>query len=342
MLLQVYNEWRTARAMGNQDSFCRENFLSSTVLVMIDNVRDQFLSLLTGELGMGSLSRICRNDANVTCVKAVITAGLFPNVISVFSKQKQGKSKRSLAEGESSDARMLTQTGTPVSLHPLSVNARQPVTHGWLVYFEMVKSNGVLVRDCTSADPLMMILFGGPPDLLKFKPDKAGRKKMATLKLGKFQFSVNATCAKQLWDLRHCVDALLECKFDPCIRQRGQPTGQRSGTGAVAASDSDSLDATQKVSVFEEDAILRMIEAHGKRLREQNTQNYRPPSGGRGQGGAKRGRGGAGAGGSGRSKNSVGGGNSKKAKRIAKQKERAERGRGRGGGAGGGRGGRSK
>jgi len=89
-----------------------------------------------------------RNSENVPLLKAVITAGLYPQVIVVDSTKKPPK--------------LNTRAGE-VFLHPACLDATNEANldSRMLVYHEMVKTAKVYVRDATTISPYALLLFGG-------------------------------------------------------------------------------------------------------------------------------------------------------------------------------------
>ena len=93
------------------------------------------------------------NANNQQLLKAVLCAGLFPNVL----KATPGKSQPSLS-----------QQKQQVQIHPSSFNKGAPrFETGWLVYHEKVAANGkVSVHDCSPVSALDLFLFGAEPQVL--------------------------------------------------------------------------------------------------------------------------------------------------------------------------------
>lgn len=89
-----------------------------------------------------------QNAENVPLLKAVITAGLYPNIIVVDASKKVPK--------------LNTRNGE-VFLHPACLDAQNEANldSKMLVYHEMVKTAKVYVRDATTISPYALLLFGG-------------------------------------------------------------------------------------------------------------------------------------------------------------------------------------
>ncbi|KAL1500164.1 hypothetical protein AB1Y20_012834 [Prymnesium parvum] len=90
------------------------------------------------------------HSASIHILRAVICAGLYPNVVRV----EQSSERRAPAfEGPG---------GAAVALHPSTVNADLPLFESrWLVYYEKVRTSKVFLRDSTMVTPYSILLFGG-------------------------------------------------------------------------------------------------------------------------------------------------------------------------------------
>lgn len=90
-ILNAFNQWSELRHTKGQravQSFLRENFLGRITLFQMDDLRKQFHSLL---IDIGFLPKYFRlkdknhvanaNSHNIGLIKAVLSAGLYPNII---------------------------------------------------------------------------------------------------------------------------------------------------------------------------------------------------------------------------------------------------------------------
>ena len=167
-LLRAFDGWRNAKSRGEEWSFCRRYFLSNTTLRMIDEMRKQFFELLIGigfmsEMRGSSKSSRRRwqkhllngphnaNASNLSLIRSVICAGLYPNILRIMPTKKEGEEPKIKAkDGE-------------VFIHPVSVNFQEKRFNSrkLLVYMEKVKSSKVYIRDCSVISPYSVLLFGG-------------------------------------------------------------------------------------------------------------------------------------------------------------------------------------
>jgi len=178
-ILNAYNGWLEAKKTGKsaEFAFTRENFLSWRALEGIADLRDQFTQLLTDFLGSSSKKKgggryrgrqrasvlqtdpdwiqANRNSGNKRLLKAVIVAGLYPNLIKVDPGSRPDAPPRLsfLAENGRTEK---------IQIHPSSINfeAKKFITK-WLVYHERVQTTAIFVRDSTAVTPYQLLLFGG-------------------------------------------------------------------------------------------------------------------------------------------------------------------------------------
>ncbi|MCL4126915.1 UNVERIFIED_CONTAM: hypothetical protein GTU68_057753, partial [Idotea baltica] len=87
MLANVFRKWQDTRG-GETNRFVWDNFLSSSILMQLKNMRAQFTDILNDRKFIATRNpdarSVNRNSDNVSLVKAVITAGLYPNVARVL------------------------------------------------------------------------------------------------------------------------------------------------------------------------------------------------------------------------------------------------------------------
>ena len=96
-----------------------------------------------------------RNASNTRLVKAVLVAGLYPNLIRVDPSSKPSAPPRLF---------YLSELGKDETLqvHPSSVNhGAKKFSARWMVYHERVQTTSVFVRDCSTVTPYQLLLFGG-------------------------------------------------------------------------------------------------------------------------------------------------------------------------------------
>lgn len=172
LVLNAHQQWIAARGMGRQEerAFLRDNFLSGQTLRMIDKMKNQFMRLMR-EIGFYDRRKHEEhnlNSGNIGLVKAILCAGLYPNVIKVDAPAASGGKKKKKGGRGGGQARLVTkklwEAGAKeevVALHPSSVLNGGGSVSGFLVYHEKVKTTRVYVRDASIVNPLALLLFGG-------------------------------------------------------------------------------------------------------------------------------------------------------------------------------------
>ncbi|ORX97986.1 P-loop containing nucleoside triphosphate hydrolase protein [Basidiobolus meristosporus CBS 931.73] len=180
--MTVYNAycaWKNAftNKPGTIISFCNKYFLNHQTLCMIEEMKNQFLRLLVSigfvqldESHTQSLARsgyskrieLCQVPASlnvysgyVSVITAVITAGLYPNIVRYHTDTRQ------YTTGPNEDS---------VFIHPSSINYRprgsEPVySSNWFVYHTLMKSSKVFVWETSAVDQYAVVLFGDKLDI---------------------------------------------------------------------------------------------------------------------------------------------------------------------------------
>ncbi|ESO82989.1 hypothetical protein LOTGIDRAFT_134281, partial [Lottia gigantea] len=164
-LYNAYLGWKRASYTGrnSEESYCRQNFLKRSTLLDIENVKEDLMKLV-GSIGFDisySMSKDSEktDPAVIAMVKAIITAGLYPNVGKVTHTPVPDAAlypDRKLCIVETQYA--------PIAIHPSSVN-RYMENNGWVIYHEKVKLSRVYLRDVTLISPYPLLLFGGAIDV---------------------------------------------------------------------------------------------------------------------------------------------------------------------------------
>eukprot|EP00741_Cyanophora_paradoxa_P004167 tig00000786_g4048.t1 len=154
-----------------------------------------------------------RDDAYCNEVRAVLAAGLYPNVVSVELPETKnparvrGDGGGSMAKDHK--AREITHSTKHdgrVHLHPGSVNfASTDFESRWLVFLEKVKTNKVFIRDSSMVSPFALLLFGGPISV--------DHQRAVVAVDGWIEFHAPARVAVLARELRALVDELLERKL---------------------------------------------------------------------------------------------------------------------------------
>ncbi|XP_066989713.1 ATP-dependent DNA/RNA helicase DHX36-like isoform X1 [Macrobrachium rosenbergii] len=156
MYVYVYDGWERACQGHNDRQFVRENFLSTAVLYQLKNMRQQFMGLLYDHKFVNTKNprseEANRNSDNLALVRAIITAGLYPNVTRALPVRKPKPNR---------NPPMLTAYERRVHLHPKSVNEKEGLFESpWLMYREKIKSSKVYIHDSSMVPNYPLLFFG--------------------------------------------------------------------------------------------------------------------------------------------------------------------------------------
>jgi uncharacterized membrane protein YgcG len=141
-------------------------------LFQMDESRKQYAKLL---VDIGFLPRGFRltgkehgansNAQNLGLVKAVLAAGLYPNIIVAPPSIVNGTSKQT-ANGVAFKSR----NKGDVHLHPCTILfTAKRLDSRYCCFHEIVKTTKMYIRDCTTVSPFALVLFGGA---LRVYPDQ--------------------------------------------------------------------------------------------------------------------------------------------------------------------------
>ncbi|KAI4375529.1 hypothetical protein MLD38_013387 [Melastoma candidum] len=188
LMVVAYNRWERIlkeKGMKAAQHFCNSYFLSSSVMFTLRDMRIQFGTLLA-DIGFLSLPSNHKtglkkdkvdswlsdpsksfnlNSGHSQIVKAILCAGLYPNV----AANEQG-----ISEAAMSNFKASSWKGVPawfdgkreVYIHNSSINADSKVfRYPFLVYLEKVETSKIFLRDTTVVSPFSMFLFGGSIDI---------------------------------------------------------------------------------------------------------------------------------------------------------------------------------
>lgn len=169
-IYNAYSRWKTARKAGHdaEMAFCMQNYVKRKTLLEIESVKTDLIKLVKSVgflsakdekqlIGAASWNSTIDSSPSVhlnpklcALIKAVILAGLYPNVAKVCSeKDPDGTNRICGAEMPQGIA----------YVHPSSVN-RMLQAQGYMTYQEKTKQSQVYLRDCTLVSPFPLLLFG--------------------------------------------------------------------------------------------------------------------------------------------------------------------------------------
>ncbi|XP_030925913.1 DExH-box ATP-dependent RNA helicase DExH1 isoform X2 [Quercus lobata] len=212
-LLKAFEGWKDAKRNGKERAFCWDNFLSPVTLQMMDDMRMQFVDLLSG-IGFVDKPRGAnaynQYSHDLEMVSAILCAGLYPNVVQCKTRGKR--------------TAFYTKEVGKVDIHPASVNAGVHLFPlPYMVYSEKVKTTSIYVRDSTNISDYALLLFGG-----NLIPSKTGEG--IEMLGGYLHFSASKSVLELIRKLRTELDKLLNRK----IEEPGLDISME-GKGVVAA-----------------------------------------------------------------------------------------------------------
>ncbi|XP_042375797.1 DExH-box ATP-dependent RNA helicase DExH1-like isoform X1 [Zingiber officinale] len=196
-LRNAFEAWKDAKHGGRERAFCWENFLSPITLQMMEDMRKQFLDLLS-DIGFVDKAKGAKaynqygDDMEMIC--AVLCAGLYPNVI-----QCKRRGKRTA---------FYSKDVGKVDIHPSSVNARVNLFPlSYMIYSDKVKSSSIYIRDSTNISDYALLLFGG-----NLTPSESGEG--IEMLDGYLHFSAPKNRLQLIQRLRGELDKLLQRKIE--------------------------------------------------------------------------------------------------------------------------------
>ena len=151
-LANVMSRYENSRS---KSSFCWNNFLSESTLKMLLNMKHQFGEHLYRAKFIESEDILAksanRNSDNESLVRAVICAGLYPNVARI----KRVKTKPFL------QTKLEGPTDRMLMFHPKSVLVDETsFKYPWVVYHLKIESANVYLWDASIVSPLALLFFG--------------------------------------------------------------------------------------------------------------------------------------------------------------------------------------
>ncbi|KAM5559305.1 DExH-box ATP-dependent RNA helicase DExH1 [Rosa sericea] len=196
-VVKAFEGWKDAKHNGSGKSFCWDNFLSPVTLQMMEDMRLQFVDLLSN-IGFVDKSRGAnaynQYSHDLEMVSAILCAGLYPNVV-----QCKRRGKRTA---------FYTKEVGKVDIHPGSVNAGVHLFPlPYMVYSEKVKTASIYIRDSTNISDYSLLLFGG-----NLIPTKTGEG--IEMLGGYLHFSASKSVLELIRKLRRELDKLLNRKID--------------------------------------------------------------------------------------------------------------------------------
>jgi ATP-dependent RNA helicase DHX36 len=309
-ILNAFDQWSELRRCKANNrtvqTFLKDNFLGRLTLFQMEDLRKQFRSLL---VDIGFLSRDFRlkdmnhpsnaNAQNLGLLKAVLCAGLYPNILvapkSVITSAPPRRSDKKMGE-----VAFRSHTKGEVYLHPSTIAFEDVrLDSRYCCYHELVRTSKTYVRDCTTVSPLALLLFGGALEVYQSHG-------VCSID-GWLKFRIGAKPATLIKYLRNTMERLL---FEKIVSPEKDVMATEEGKSLIESI--SKLFASESVStgVQQNDTegtvrsdggeIVRPWTGYEDELEHTNNhnrQNSRGGRGGRGRGGRGRSRCGRGRGG---------------------------------------------
>ena len=170
-----FDAWRDAAGGGGggggggRGAVCREMKLSYSTMHEIHQVRNQLKERLAESGFRPDAPAASAHASNDDLVRAVLVAGLFPNVARVAAGGGGGGGGRGSGgrggKRQGNGPRVVNSRGVEVTIHPSSVNASSAELpgprEGYYAYQEEVETSRVFLRETTAAPSEAILLFGG-------------------------------------------------------------------------------------------------------------------------------------------------------------------------------------
>eukprot|EP00750_Incisomonas_marina_P019080 INCI3211.4.p1 GENE.INCI3211.4~~INCI3211.4.p1 ORF type:complete len:343 (+),score=57.25 INCI3211.4:108-1136(+) len=184
---------------------------------MIEKMKNQFRQLLRdiGFYHRRDHEVYNENSDNAGLVKAVLVAGLYPNVVKLELPPATKNSGRNTNRNKPKrPPKMKTQKlwdqdakEENVGLHPSSVLFNETsFSQQFLVFHEKVKTSQIFVRDATAVSPFALLLFGGSVEVAHLKGEVTLDKWL--------RFAVPAQHAVMICAMRDKLMAIMHRKID--------------------------------------------------------------------------------------------------------------------------------
>lgn len=184
---------------GERKRFCWEYFISFPILETLVKLKKNFMSNLF-EMNFvpdeNSKTECCNlNSNNLDLVRAVLVAGLYPNLVKVVNLGKRQK--------------IFTLTEKSVSFHPKSVLSNEYyLDHSLAIFYKIMKSNQIYLHDVTGVSPFPVLFFGN-----NFE-HKTSPTKYHTISIDeKLNFKCTSSTADVIKKLRKRMTMFLEYKI---------------------------------------------------------------------------------------------------------------------------------
>lgn len=163
LIAKVMREYRDLvkhdrSAAGN---YCHKNFLSSSTMAMLLEITDLFCRELHERKFLSSCDlrdpKVNVNSSNHDLIRAILCAGLLPNVARVSTVRQRSHSG---GQRRGPHPKVVTVEDGRVAIHPRSVNANSDeFQSSWLCYHTKVRTTSIYLHECSEVLPTALLFF---------------------------------------------------------------------------------------------------------------------------------------------------------------------------------------
>jgi hypothetical protein len=169
-VLSVFDSWNLLSDHAAR-KYVQSHYLSYGTLSQMQELRQQYARYLVDSGFLPSGFRLRRgrtpdhecslaanmNSGNMSLLKAVLCAGLYPNVMVAPRSLVSGQSSQSAGE-----MAFQSRKKGEIYLHPSTILfTSKRLANRYGCFHEIVKTSKLYVRDCTLVSPVALVLFGG-------------------------------------------------------------------------------------------------------------------------------------------------------------------------------------
>lgn len=225
-LLKVFDAWQDAKIHRQERSFCAENYVSCGTMDMVILIRSQLLAQLRASGFVktkppGDIRDLNVNAKSWPMIKAVLTAGLFPNVACIDKAlfQIRTKNEQKIVVHQSSVLRYSDQNSDV----KLNINR---IPTDFLIYEEIIRNTAYMIKSITCVSSLTIALFAensAPLEWIQDAPSDSEISSEKYLVLNKWiAFKSELIILKAIQEIRRRLDNMIHRKVSHPYRQLTQ------------------------------------------------------------------------------------------------------------------------
>lgn len=225
-LLKVFDTWQEAKIHRQERNFCTDNYVSCGTMDMVILIRSQLLAQLRASGFVktkppGDIRDLNVNAKSWPMIKAVLTAGLFPNVACIDKAlfQIRTKNEQKIMVHQSSVLRYSDQNSeVKLSLGRIPTD--------FLIYEEIIRNTAYMIKSITCVSSLTVALFAensSPLEWIQDVPSDSEIPSEKYLVLNKWiAFKSELIILKAIQEIRRRLDDMINRKVSHPYRQLTQ------------------------------------------------------------------------------------------------------------------------